>query len=753
MEIDLNSLGFWGEVDVSYKGDVDDCIRDFYKLYQKVLRDYFGFPENRDESISLLKEKSVREKDFFLEVYLTHLETKISASQLSNVKSSDLIVGDLEKYGRLLIRRLNTLDSEKRVYWRPEGYTIPFHKKESNKIWFVLKKYTGKSTKQAKKKRVYERHNEELIIITKKGKFWKLRTSFNTMKEKRVVKKIFSSKKIITCKEEKLKNVIRTVLKKYPISEIFGFFYKDKTKVDYGFSSEMDTINKLSNEELGFLLDNDQELNNVKRIKFELKGKSVGFKIIPHQFNVKHLKLITTGLTPNKIWELSSILSKELNLEDDIYLLDAKDSLIRQKFILNSETIDEIDLAILAQDLNFLQNSKKLVSIGYKNSFKLCLNKVCFHSENKDIFELGDKKCPNCEEKLIKFGSSAKIKRRLLKISEYLISALKKSDFNFKGKIEKAFKRKKVKLFKFASNDKEFFVYLHDGKTNLKKLVEFFDERNYPVLIVLLKNGIGEDIETNSLSVEKVCFPDLFCEYEEKKTLNISDFVKNLYVKQEATSLKLLTESTKILNNFLSQNFNKDILIGNTLQQKGNTFEMLTTRILKGISKSWIELGQIHQNKSVPDGFGYMGYDNKKGTYGCDSKLKLSPNSKGLSSTEIKKQKKYIIDFRKHSRGYGGLKSWIIIIKSIEDYTKFKNSIRKLKRESGFKKIMLLGLEPLMTIGDIYNSSRKEWLANKELFDEFMYDLLKYRGNITSEKIEKILTPLIPKFKDFNIKI
>jgi hypothetical protein len=752
MNIDLNSIGFWGELGIKYGGDIDECILEFYRLYQKILRDYFRFPEDRDKCMGILKRKTVQDKDFFLVTYLTHLESKIKAPQLSKIKLNDLKMDDLERYSRLLIRRLNALDSEKRVYWRPQDYTLPFFKKEMNKIWFVVKKGVGKGIKSAKNKRVYQKHNEELIIITKQKNFWKLRTSFNTMKEKRVTKKIFSSKKIIICKEDKLNRILKAIIKKYPISEVAGFFYKNKRKVDYYFSSEKDTINKLAEEELKFLLDNEELLNNICKIKFQIKKKTVGLKIIPHQFNVKHIKLVTTGLTPNKIWELSAILSNELTLEDDIYILDSKDKLIRQKFILNSEKIEEVNLAILDSDIDYLKNSMELISVDYKHSFKKCPNKVCFNFENKEIFDLSEKICSNCDEKLIRLGSSATLRRRLPKINEYIISSFKKSNFEFKGRIEKSFKSKKVKFLKFSFETKEFFVYIHEGDLNLKKLIEFFDERNYPVMIILLKNNIAEKIGISSVNIEKVCFPDLFEEYETKHSVNVHPFVDSLYIKQKSNNLNLLIKSTKILRTFLNSKFRGDILEGKTIQRKGNTFEILTNHILKGLSKSWIELGQIHQNKSVPDGFGYLGFKDKKGTYGIDAKLKLSPAARGLSLSERKKQKEYILDFKKKSYGYGGLKSWLVVIKSSKDYPKFQNSIKKLKKESGFENIILLGLEPLLKICEIYDVSRKEWIINKGLFDEFMYKLLTRKGDITEEKIEKIISPLIPRFKSFSIE-
>lgn len=753
MRIDLDSLGFWGELEIKYKGSREDSIEEFYKKYQKILRDIYKFPDDMEKSVKQLIQLSYKEKEFFLEVYLTNLETKINFPQLSNIKLKDISLDQLERYSRLLVRRLNVIDRINKPYSKPEGYTIPYLNQEKNRIWFVIKKRVGQGTKAAKRKRVYPKYKDELVIITKQKDHWKLRSSFSNMREKGVLKGVFSSKKIVICKEDKLKDILKKILEKYPITEISGHFYKNKKKVEYGFLCENDAINDLAEDELKFLLDNDVILNDVNKVRFELRGNAIGFKIVPHKFNVKHLKLVTTGLTKNKIWVLSSILNKDLNLEDDVYIIDSKDKLIRQKFILNSENINEINLSILKKDIDYLNKDYELIRVDYRNSFKICLNPVCFHYENKDIFELKEKICKNCDEKLVRLGASCKIKRRLQKITEYLISALKASDFTYKGSIVKKSNRTKFKLLKFQTKTKKFLVYVHDGKTNLKKTVDFFTEKNYPVLVVLQKNGIGEDIDPTSLSIEKVCFPDLFAEYEEKNVLSINDFIMNIHVKQEAASLRMLAKAEKILRSFVSLKFDGQILDGKTIQRKGNTFEKLVNHILKPISKSWVELGQEHQSKSVPDGFGYMAFGDKNYAAGFDSKLKLSPNSRGLSKKEVENQDKYITSFKKHSYGFGGLKSWVIVVKSSEDYPKFKNSVKKLKIKSGFSNLVLLGLEPLLKICEIFDDTRKDVQTNKEIFDEFFYKILRYRGNVTDSKIKRVLTPLLPKFRNFNVKI
>ena len=169
------------------------------------------------------------------------------------------------------------------------------------------------------------------------------------------------------------------------------------------------------------------------------------------------------------------------------------------------------------------------------------------------------------------------------------------------------------------------------------------------------------------------------------------------------------------------------------------------------MSKSWVELGQIYQNKSVPDGLGYIKFNRKSFVFGFDAKLKkTTKSSKGLSPKERENQVKYIKDFINKSRGYGGLKSWIIVVKSEEDYKKYKNSIDKLKKESKFNNIILLGLEPLLKICEIYKESIKTETINRESFDNLLFKVLRHRGDVTMNKLNKVLLS-IEQFRAFNV--
>jgi len=211
MQIDLNNKLFWRELRIDPSNDLNKNLDEFYKYYQKTLREMHGFPKDRVKSVRILIQKVQKDKEFLLEVFLNHLERSIIAPQISKIKDGDFKIAQLERYSRILTMRLNKMDKTEKMYYKPEPYPSPFYRKSSNKIWFVLKKGTGKAIRLGRRKGIYKRYPDYIIIISKKGDHWLLRSSFNNMSEKRVIKEVFNSNKIVLSKEDSVKNIFTKI--------------------------------------------------------------------------------------------------------------------------------------------------------------------------------------------------------------------------------------------------------------------------------------------------------------------------------------------------------------------------------------------------------------------------------------------------------------------------------------------------------------------------------------------------------------
>ena len=559
------------------------------------------------------------------------------------------------------------------------------------------------------------------------------------MSEKRVLKNIFKSKKLILVKEGSIKSVFKNLIDKSQIFEVYGSFSKDQSEFRYSLNSEdgKDKLNDILINDFDFIFNNEQNIEKIKEVKFASGKIIIQLKLIPYQFFVTHIKLVTTGLTPNYIWTFSEELKKLCGVEDDTYIIKPEGKLLRMRYVLTSNNINETNLFILKNELEYLV-SLGFITPYYKNSFKMCRNDECYNCQDKNIFPDSLKICDNCEEKLYKFGATVTLRRNSNKMSKYVIKVLRDNGLKYRGEIEKSFNNLKIKLSKFIYEDKELLVYFHSSG-DLKKLASKFTERNLPVIIITAKQDIGKDSELSDYIIEKLVFVDIFLEYEQNKKVELSQTLSGIEAKKAKWRYNNFIVSTSLFRSFI-KSFDLDLLEGKSIQRKGSTFERHITNVLKMLSNAWIELGQTHQNKSVADGLGYLKFNNKHFIYGFDAKLKINSKRKtGLTTKEIKNQTNYINDFRKNARGYGGLKSWLVVVKSQDDYEKFIKSIDKLKNESKFNNIKLLAVEPLLRICEIYEKSLGSDVTNKEAFSEFMYRLVKYKGNITTRKIEKML--------------
>lgn len=751
--IDLKSKNFWGELTIEYKGDLDKTLRDFYIKYQKILREIFGFPKDMNKCLSMLKKKSIKDNNFFLLVYLRKLESEIKNPQISKIKKINISPSSLPSYQRLIAIRLNSIrdSNEQKKYEKPNGYDLPYYDKDSKKAYFVIKKGIGKAVKSGRNKSLYNKYKEYLITLQEKDEEWILRNSFITTKEKKVIGSIFNSKRIFSCREGSLSDIFKDIMKKSQVLGISGIYKKENGVIKYSFNSEEEVISKSIENELQFLFNDDSSIDSIEKIKFILNGEKISFKIIPHQFNVRHLKLISRGMFLYKIWEISKLLKKELKIDSDIYITKKEDKIFRKFFILNSNKIDEIDINILKNDIRELED-ENLISIITNNSYKCCPNNQCLQNEVGTILDLSLDKCPDCKDKLIKIGSTGIIKLRRKYVKKYIIKIFKENGLTYKEELVKKYKRRYIKLWKFQyKNKQEVLSYFFDDKIKTSELKKYFSTKNYPIFILLEKEGVLKNhlIKSSDLQIES--FSKIYLKNETDGNINLNDFLENINLDLRTKLLKQYRDSISILKSFVSSEFDLNLLEGKTPQKKGNYFELLSNKAMKMFSKSWIELGQIHQDKSFPDGFGYFLSSNKSLSVGFDAKLKTTEKGRGLISTERRSQVKYIKDFRKKARSYGGLKKWIIFIKSEKDYEKFQKSINKLREESSFKKINLMGTEAIISISNIFEKSLKQDNINPELFNEFVVELLFQNNNITKQEVEKLFEKYKNKFIELKI--
>jgi hypothetical protein len=751
MTIDLNDSSLWGEFGIKYEGTFEKLLDEFYKKYQKTLRSVWGFSKDREDSIRLLKEHLRRNRNFLIEVYLTHLEKSLTHHDTFKLKEGELDIGNLKRYSRLLVTRLNkSVKIENGEYYRPNVYPNPFHSKEATKIWFVLKKKVGNAIKSSKRKRVYSSYPERFIVITKKGDDWILRCSFKNQKEKGIIKKVFQSKRVVVCKESKINEIFEKIIEDTDIFGVSGEFNKGDKSVDYSFSSEK-SLNEVIKDEFDHLFSNEIVLEKINGFSFSIDDKKISFKIVPHRFNVKHLKMITTGLTPAEIWERSSSLSEKYGLSEDIYIISPEHKKSRLFHILNNDSLDEVDIMLLKEELDYLEE-KRLIHVDYYKRFKRCMNKECHYYEDNFLFEYSIENCDNCDQKLIKFGTRANIRKNFAGIRDFIKETLTQDEFEYKGEIKKIFKKTSETFYKYVDGNKnEFLLYIYEGNKNAMKLLKSFSERSLPVLAITMKDIIAKNLIFDIFCIGKLSISDLFLQQYSENLGRLKANLKTINLKQERWKIQNMERSLTILKEYLQSNFDKNKLEGSTPQKKGNHFEKLINDVVKPLSNSWVELGQSLQNKSVPDGAGQIKTSSREYLFGLDAKLKISEKSRGLSSKERDNQKKYIEEFKIKSYGYGGLKNWLIIIKSEKDYSKFENSIRKLKEESGFGNILLLGVEPLLKICEAYDESLEEGIINKEIFHEILDKLLIHKGHITSEKVEKIFEKEKVKYEKLKI--
>lgn len=740
MDFDFNDPDFWGELGIKYEKNQkwDNLLYQFYQKYQKILREMWSFPKDLDKSIKRLKEHIEEEPSFLLEVYLRNAEKTFPYHDSFNISPAKLNISrkELSKIGKSLLIRLNkNLKRDGYKFILPKAYPNPYISSSSGKIWFVLKKKVGNAIKRGKKKRVYNDFPEKFIVVDKKKDKLTLRSSFKTQKEKKIIKRVFNSKKPIFYKENELKHILKYILENFKIYEISGNFDREEDSVNYSFSSEKELNDFV--QDFGF--DRDEILENVEKISFSIGEARIKYKIFNHRFGVKHIKMVTTGLTPSEISARSSLLSNE-GLKEDIYVLSPKNKESRIRYILENKSVEGIDIDLLKKEIDLL-SEKKIINVYYQDKYKKCENKEhgCYNYEDGNVFGIQKDFCPNCGQKLRKYGSRANIKKNRTGIKNHILNVLKERRFSYLGIIVKRFKKTPIEFRKIKDPEgREFLLYFHENKKSIRKLLKSFSEKALPVLVIVFKDNVANDIFFKDYCVDRVSVSNFFVHNSIYNELGkFKDKLETINTKQKRWKLKNMEESLEKLKDYKNSGFNPEKIGGKGNSQKGNTFEYWVNSILKFICNSWIELGQNLQNKPVPDGAGHINIERRKYVFGSDAKLKISKNSRGLGSRERKNQKKYIREFRKKSYGYGGLKCWLIVVKSEEDYQKFTNSIKKLKEESNFNQIVLLGVEPLLEIAKLYNESQEEGIINKEVFLKIIDRIVRHKGNITIEKVKK----------------
>lgn len=739
------SKGFWKELCIEPEETIDQNIALFYEKYSREISISLRTKDKKKAS-GLLKLKAVEGGNLFLDIFLNHLERQIKSPKMSSIELSRFRIEEdsLKRYSNRLIRRLRKIESipgvpKNKLYCIPQFYPNPFIEESSKKIRFVIKKYSGKAIKKGRRKSIYPGYIEKLIILTKKEDSWLLRHSFSNRREKEIIKNIFSSQKIVLSKELKMEDLIEKLLNKTNIQYIEGEAIKGEHEYKYNLSALSPVLNNVIAEDLSFLFKNPQIIDKIGGIKFCIGDKKIEYKITPYiRLNTKHLKLVTTGLSPYQILEISKVLSHNLGLSEEIILTRPEDRHIRLKYVLNANKIKDLILSSLYKEIEYL-HKLRLISVRYMAPFYTCLNEDCVSFEH--IFKKVPKKeCINCKKHLTRYGEEVIISRNNKAIEKIFKKVMAKEGYGYKEVIIKQVNKTRYSLLKFSNKNKqEVLAYITHSGESLQKLAQRFSERALPILFITPKNEIQSDNSLNAFCAGKIDFPEIFIKYEKKEDINLAPVMERALLKIKEWKINYLGSSLITINEFLNSHFNLEKIEGKSIQHKGRVFERLTTHILKGIAQNWIELGQIYQNKSVPDGVGFVSDNKKRFVFGFDAKLKgNSKYSKGLSKKEIENQTKYILELKSKARKYGGLKSWLIVIKSERDYPKFERTIEKLKSKSHFKNILLLGLEPLIKLCDIYRELTGEDILNKDIFYEFLYKLLKYKGDITIKKVEQI---------------
>jgi hypothetical protein len=486
------------------------------------------------------------------------------------------------------------------------------------------------------------------------------------------------------------------------------------------------------------LVINENSFHYLKKIKFRLRGKLFELDITPYELDMKHLKLNTRGMSYAQILDLKNILESELEISEDVYFTSPVDRKKLLYFVLNNRKIENPYLGIISETIHYLTQCG-IITPYFLNPHKICMNRHCrawnqHYSFTEDI-------CPHCRQVLVGMGSSVKIKFEYSTAKRWLKSSLTDRGFLNLGKVTKFFNRLKVDFYKFRSpGGKEFLIFFQDEqKRNLRDLAKRFVERNLPVLFITTRNDFLDIPELQTCAVGRIRFSDFLVDLEERNQIEFKKNLNFLELKYDTWKTKNFSESLETLSNFIRQNKDLELIERNTtMPSKGRAFERIINNIFKRICSSWIDLGQTKQNLSVPDGVGAFSVENQNFVFGFDAKLKKDQvRKKGLRPKEIRKQIEYIKDFRSKCRRYGGLKSWVIVVKSKDDCKDYLSSISKIEKETGFNKIIVFGVEHLIKISELYNYS----IANKinpSIFLVFLKDVLNRKGILSNTRFNRL---------------
>jgi hypothetical protein len=741
MVIQLDNIRLWKDLGIKNPtGNLEDDLRKFYYTYPKEIKAIIPGGTIEDK-IKYLKIKVNKDPMFLIDIFSNHVERQIKSSKFSKIRLKKFDIKNLEKYSRKILKELRGLEIEKETYIRPKNYPSVVYRPLSKRGVIILKKLKGIGKKTAKQIDYYNSYIEKIIVITKKGDSWILRNSLSNGKEKKIIKDIFKTKFLSYSREGMLKELYGEILSKGEIIEIKGSNEFNKNRFLYTLESENNensSINSLLSDEASKLLVDDNSIYNISLLKFRIANKNISLSFIPTKLNIIHIKLETKGLEPSTIEEINDMLKSNLKLQYDTYLFYDLDKNKKIDFILNNSSLQEPHTFILANEIEELKR-EGIIETTNQDSFKKCFNSNCDNKDSSEFFEISIKNCPECNEPLRKIGSKVKITKSKKGIKKWIKKSLKGKGYEYLGDIDKSFNKLKLSFLKFMTPSKKEFLILVQGETRkkLEELVLLFNQRSLPVLFISLNEQYLDSPIIDNSSVGKIgiaeLYKDLIFGEGEKITLKL----ENLESKYDTWKTNNFEKSYQIFVNYIHLRDLEEIERGTSIQSKGRVFERLSSLIFKRICNFWHELGQNKQNQSVPDGLGLTISNNKNFIFGFDAKLKRD-GRKGLTKKEIVKQAEYIKDFRNKAKKYGGLKGWILLIKSEEDYKSFNKSINEIRRLSGFEKITVLGLENLIELSKLY---REGMLPGKvfdfERFSQLIYKILNYKGFVSRKRFDK----------------
>jgi len=737
MDINTKNKSFWEEIGVDKPStDLDANITKFYHKYNKVIKERIG-SGSQDVIISELKKIVQKNPNFLLEIFVNSIEKDMDNPDFFLTGTNSVDIKNLDYYGRAILRRLRKLNKTiKDPYIKPKDYPVKIVFQDGEKIAYVFKKYSKRSVRKGRKRKFYDYYIEKLVIINLKDDYWLIRTSFDNQSERRAIKRVLKMRKVFYCKEEGIKDFFKKVKEKGEIVEIAGKGSLGKNYFDYDYTAR-------SNSSIKELIDNDttvindNSIQDLKRIKFKVQDKILNLQIKPYGLGISHLKLQTPDMNFSEIMGLIEILKKDFEIIDDTYIYSPIPESDKFRYIFNNQTIENPHLEVLLDALHSLIN-KKLIKAKFFDPYKKCPNKKCSNS-NKPI-EMNISNCNECQKSLIKVGSEVKFNFNYKGIKDWILEYIQKEGFTYKGIVIKMFNKIKVVFHKIIScSGKEFLLYLQEESRNIKDVAIKAKERGLPILFISMKGDSLEIPKLENTHIGRIKFSDLFIDVEIEKKKLFESKLSNLETSYDICKTKNFEESSTILKNFVEKNFDYEILEKNTpMTSKGRVFERLIINLLKRLSSAWVDLGQSKQNLSVPDGIGYFNINKKPYLFGFDAKLKMYNKRKtGLNKKEVEKQIVYIQNYRVQAKPYGGLKGWLIVIKSKEDIFAFQNSIIKLQKLTGFKNIHVIGLETLLTICDYYKYVIHNKI-NPEIFYEFFYKSIAQKKYQKEQNFQKL---------------